>query len=163
MEFTFLSAGKGHFYLVLDRMAKLADRYHWTIRQLYVDPAGEEWGGRTEIVAEIWNITIIAQPPHVWQEHTHQENGVKQVTQTARYYMQQAPWMGSYFWGAALLYATYTRWFLERKSLGGYNPWFAAFKRIPHIKASKLCPWGAPVQVGRWKPQGKETERSYDG
>ena len=82
MEFTFLSAGKKYFYLVLDRMAKLADRYHWTIRQLYVDPAGEEWGGRTEIVAEIWGITIIAQPPHVWQEQqgptsTSSQQGVR--------------------------------------------------------------------------------------
>ena len=109
MEFTFLSAGKSYFYLILDRMAKLADRYHWNIKRLYVDPAGEEWGGRTAIVADIWGIDIVPQPPHVWQEHTHQENAVKQITQTARYYMSEAPWMDANFWGAALLYATCTR------------------------------------------------------
>ena len=77
--------------------------------------------------------------------------------------MSEAPWMDAKFWGAALLYATYTRWFLERKALDGYSPWFAAFHRIPKLKSIKLCPWGCPVQVGRWRPPGKETERSYDG
>ena len=163
LEFTFLVKAKSDFFMVLCRMCKLADRYHWPIKTLYCDPAAEEWGGKTKTIAEIWNVEIIPQPPNVWQEHSHQESAVKAITQTARYYMHQAPWMGECFWGGALLYATYTRWFMSKENLKGYSSYFAAFKRFPAIRSLKLCPWGCPTQAGRWRPTGKSTVRSYDG
>ena len=35
LEFTFLVKAKSNFYMVLGRMCKLADRYHWSIKTLH--------------------------------------------------------------------------------------------------------------------------------